>query len=156
MLVLSLLTTNVFGQVDETAAGEAVSRARQSLISSYEVVLEAEAAGADVSVFLSRLNAAADYSVRAEKLYRDGDFSGSLDLATLAIDALAGLDAEATDLAGSVASERGQALFLAVAASAFGVVSVAFAGFMSWGYVRGRYARRVLKMKPEVTDVAGS
>ncbi|MGB9135594.1 MAG: hypothetical protein WCC63_08475, partial [Candidatus Bathyarchaeia archaeon] len=114
------MATNVFGQVDETAAGEAISRARQNLISSYEAVLEAEAAGADVSAFLPRLNAAADYLVRAETLYRDGDFSGALDLATLAIEALAGLDADVTDLAGYVASERGHALFLAVAGSAFG------------------------------------
>ena len=156
MLVLTLLTANVSGQVDEAAAGEAVSRARQVLTSSYEAVLEAEAAGADVSAFLSRLNAASDYLVRAEKLYIDGDFSGALGMATLVTDALAGLDVDATDLAGSVASELGRALFLAVAGSAFGVVLVVFAGFLGWGFVRGRYVKRVLKMKPEVSDVAES
>jgi hypothetical protein len=152
--VFSLLNANVYGQVDEATASEAVSKAGLNLSSAYAAVLDAENIGADVSGYLPRLNVAGEFLARAEICYRDGNYSGALHFADLASEGLAGLPGEVTELAESAAESRGQALYWTVAGSAFGVVVVVFAGFLSWGRVRAWHVQRVLRMKPEVSDAA--
>ena len=43
-------------------------------------------------------------------------------------------------------------LWLTLIGSLVGVVVVVFAGFLGWGYVKKRYVKKALGMKPEVSE----
>ena len=151
--MLSLFAISVFGQADETTATMAISKAENGLASAYEAVLEAENVEANVSGLLVRLNEAGSFLADAEMCYRIENFSGAVYFAGLASVSLSGLEGEAVELANFAGVDRGQKLSWTVAGSFFGVFLVVFAGFLGWGFVRERYVRKVLKMKPEVSKV---
>jgi hypothetical protein len=151
--ISSLVTGNVLGQVDEGTAIVTVFKAQNDLISSYEAVLKAENVGVNVEDLLARLNVAAESLADANMSLRNGNFSGAVYFAGLASGGLAELQNEAIELTHSSSIEKGQQLFWRVTGSIFGGFFVLLLSFFGWNFVKEKYIRRLLKMKPEVHEV---
>jgi len=67
----------------EDVATLAITQAEETLASAYEAVLEAEQAGANVSVLLDRLNIAVEHLAEARMFFRLRDFDGAVNSADL-------------------------------------------------------------------------
>jgi len=74
----------------EATAIQAINRSEEALASAYEIVLETEQAGANVSVLLDRLNIAGENLAEAQMLFRLGDFDGAVHSAELSSDQVEG------------------------------------------------------------------
>lgn len=127
---------------DVSDAGARVGRA-------FEAVLEAEKAGANVSVLVAELNGAGGLLAEAEMARRNGNLSGYADkISQCNAVAQAVLDA-ASGLKSSASADGDRNLQLTFAFSVVG--SVAFAALLLavWRRFRSAYSNRLMKTKPE-------
>ena len=78
LLCLSLsISIKGIGAKDEAAVISDLAEAEETVFSAYDVVLEAEDAGANVSDLLVRLNVASDFLTEAYTWYRLQNFENS-------------------------------------------------------------------------------
>jgi len=125
-----------------------VAEAEGKVKEAYAAVLEAESFGANVTNVVSGLNAVAVLLGDANVAFRLGDYGN----ASLLVDRCIGLADAVVAEAGNLKSEalaRPNALLLAAGLSGAGLAVLFFVGLFGWRFVRSRYVRRVLKMKPE-------
>lgn len=149
ILMLCLIVPYVFA-VNSDEAQAAISRAESRISVVYESVLEAEGDGADISGLLLKLNNCSALLAKAKMQYRFGNFSEAVSFANQCFDSLSGIEVEADMLKDSVVMEKKQRLLVSAVGSAFAVGAVVYAGIFGWRFFKGKYCKRVLKMKPEV------
>jgi len=142
-----VLGTHASSQV---VAASAVSRAEEVLASAYEAVLEAEGAGANVSVLVARLNEAGDLLAQAQVLYRLEDFEGAARFADLCGEIGEEVRIKALELRDLAVEEASQRFTWTMIGSIVGVVVILCLSFLGWRAFKRRYFRRVLGMRPEV------
>lgn len=140
---------------DEDSAASAVAQAESDMASGFDVVLEAERVGADVSVLLVRLNGAGESLAEAEVAYKRGDFNESVRLAGICSVTSEEVKSEAEELWVQAYGQKSLNLGLRAAGSLVGMVTVGVGSVWAWRVFKRRYYRGVLKMKPEV-DSNGS
>lgn len=138
------------GKVDENDAASSLTDAEGAVASAYRAVLEAEQAGANVSVLLSQLNEAGGNLTLAHYAYEQGDFDRAVDFANSSRIIGGDVRGTAIGLKDSALSEGVQRVWLAMTSSVVGVVGVSLGGFWVWHVFKRRYYGRVLGMKPEV------
>jgi len=120
------------------------------LHSAYAAVLDAERAGANVSVLLDRLNLAGEYLSEAYFWYRSGDSETANRFAGLCRDAVGNVRNEAVELM-DAAKAAGDAEFVeTVFESIVGVIVIVVSCYVVWLIFKRRYRRQVLGLKPEV------
>jgi len=141
--------SSVFG-MDSNEALTAIRRAEFAVASAYEAVLEAEKAGANVSVLLEEVNVGAENLTKACMLYRIGDLEEAVYFADLCCSSVVNVTNEAETLRDLAVVERKKQVLVTSLASTFGVGVTVFGGFFGWRWFKEWYLRRVLKMKPEV------
>ena len=136
--------------VDRAAVDEVLGYAEGDLASAHVAVVEAEASGADVSGLLARVEAASGFLADAHNAYRLGDFDSAYLYAQYCIDEVDGIAGEASGLKVEAEDAYGRRLFSTAAVSSV-VLSVFFvSSLVCWRFLKARYLRRVLEMKPEV------
>lgn len=129
-----------------------VAEAEEGLVLAYDAVLEAEEAGANVSVLLDRLSLGGEYLAEAYVSVRLGDFESADRLAGLCVEVLYDVEGEAVGLRDE-AVRLGEADFVVkFLGSVVGVVVVVVAGFVAWLVFRRRYHNKVLGLRPEVAS----
>lgn len=153
LLLLCLSVGMVHGQADEPAAAAALTEADSKVGLVFETLLEAEELGADASALRGELNVTCGLLATAHVCYGLGDLSEALFFAEQTLDGLERLDAEVSELVNSAVLERGRRLSFTVTVSVVAAILALLIGFLGWQYVKAWYLRRVLKMKPEVSDV---
>ena len=146
---LCILVSSAFGAESDEALG-AIDRANTAVASAYRAVLEAEEAGANVSGLLNDLNLGVYALVKADMLYRAGDFDEAIRFADLCYDSVVDVAAEADWLRVSAEVEGKRRFYFTFAASTFGVCGIIFGGLFAWRLFKKRYLQRVSKMRPEV------
>jgi hypothetical protein len=151
VVVLSICNaTGVFAQTDQSS--RKVQEAKISFEQAFNAVLDAEAAGANVTSLVAQLNSAGDLLAQAENAIRVGDNA----LATANADSVMGI-AQQVRVAAQTAKEsallKGQnaSLTQSVLAIAGSIVFV-LVMFMGWRLFKRRYIRRMLEAKPEVIN----
>lgn len=134
-------------------AAEAMGRAERDLGSAFVAVAEAEGAGANVSVLLGKLDAAGVFLSEADAAFRVGDYESAFSSAAACSSAVEGVIGDAARL--KVAAELNQkvAFVVTLVASGVGVAVISVCAFFGWIFLKRRYFRRVLDMKPEVEGV---
>jgi len=150
IVLLCVFVSVGFAETGEDAVVSALAGAEASVVSAYQGVLEAERAGANVSVLLVRLNEAGGFLSQARMAYKAGDFDGAVDFAELGRGIGEEVAGEARVLRDLATIERVQLLWFTAAASVLAVAWIAFGSFMCWRFFKRRYYRRVLGLKPEV------
>jgi len=138
--------------VSSDEAGEAVKTAEQDLSSAFMAVAETEVAGANVSVLLDKLNAAGVFLSEAHSTFSAGNYESAFSSAVACSSAVEGVVGDAARLKMDVEVASVESLFLTTAGSVIGVGLVLILGFIGWRFLKRRYFRRVLEMKPKVVD----
>jgi len=149
-LSASIFMPETFASNSEDTATTNIERAENALVSAYQVVLEAEQVGADVSVLLAELNVAGEFLAEARMAYRLGDFDNATSYADLGRYIGEGVEVWADELRLKAYGPRVMVFWLTMSGSLVGVVVVGFGSFWGWRAFKRRYYRRVLKMKPGV------
>jgi hypothetical protein len=129
------------GEVNQLQASSALAESEAAVVSAYQVVANASAAGANVSGLLVRLNEAGDLLTRAHVAYGLGDFDSALELADLCQERLTGFVSEADALADVAFRDHYLDFMLGVVGSLLGSLWVVSVGFVAWVYLNRRYGR---------------
>ena len=152
LLVLSacLLTgRGVVAQSDLTISK--LQAAENAVELAFNVVLDAEKEGVNVTVLIGRLNVATDLLVRAEMAFRVGDVSGALEKA-------AGVFAIATEVETDAVSAMGFEYFFERYNAGWSIAIISIvAGFtfvllmlIIWRWFKQNYIKGLRDSKPEV------
>ena len=153
-LVLMLLVFSWFVHacfaVDRAVAEEALVDAESSLASAYVAVAGAEEAGANVSELIVKLEAAGNLLAEANNSYMLGDYDEAYSYAVNCSDTVEGLASEASGLKLNAERAYGEGLRLTAALSSGGLIVLFVLSLYFWKFLKERYFKRVLKMKPEV------
>jgi len=138
--------------VDEDVVALDIAEAEEVLGSAYGAVLEAEEAGANVSGLFVRLDVGGEYLAEAYVWYRLGVYESASRFAGLCRDVVGDVRSEAFELRDE-AERLGEADFVVnMIGSVVGVIVVVVSGFVVWRVFRRRYRKRVLGLRPEVSD----
>jgi hypothetical protein len=137
--------------VDE--AGSAINRAEQNLGSVYVVVAAASASGADVTAELSKLREAGDFLSKALSEFEAGDYEKALQAATACTNIVEELSSDAQRSRIEAEKANGDRILSTAVVSGFGLVVFFVLSFLGWRFLKRRYVRKLLDMKPEVADV---
>ena len=152
-VLISTLAFSVSASTSREAAISTVSEAEQSVAQAYEAVLDAEAAGADVSGLLIELNNAVELFSEARMAFEDGDFEEATRLADLANGVGSEVAVEAERLKVEANSAGVDRFWWLLVGSVLGVSVVASVSFLGYRYFKRWYFRRLLKMRPRVGRV---
>lgn len=152
---LFILTISVFALVcaaDSDEAALTIERAEDVVVSSYQVALEAESAGANVSILLDRLNEAGELLAKARVSYRVGDFDGAVRFAELSEEIGENVRVDTLRVKDLAVYKTVNRFWWTLVRSIVGVAIVVILSFFGWLIFKGRYYRRVLRMRPEVVS----
>jgi len=155
-LVVFLIMMNCYIQgcfaADASDASQAIGQAEQDLCEAYVRVVDADAAGADVSELSNELNVAGAYLSSANAAFNAGDYDAAIAFATDCRNSVKGISSEAENLESYAKGESSNALFSAIFVSVFGVVFVIIFGYVGWEFLKRRQFRRILNKKPVAVD----
>jgi hypothetical protein len=129
------------GEVSQSQASSALAESEAAVVSAYQVVANASAAGANISTLLVRLNEAGDLLTRAHVAYGLGDFDSALTLANLCQERLVGFVADANMLMEVAVRDRYFDFLINVFGSILGSVWVVCGGFFVWFYLDRRHEK---------------
>ena len=124
----------------------------EAVFEVYGAVLDAEAAGADVSGLIDRLNIAGGYLALAKMSLRIENLEGAAGNASLCIEGLEGIVEDAGILKDTVVRELDEYSRMAIIGSEYGVVTVIVCSLLGWYWFKKRYYKRVLEMRPGVVE----
>jgi len=126
--------------------------AEETFSSAYEVVLEAEQAGANVSGLLDKLNLGAEYLAEAYVWYRLGDSENTGHFAGLCYDVVGDVLSDAVELRDEAKRLEDANFFVTLFGSVVGVIVVVVLCSAVWRVFKRRYHQRVLGLMPEVAS----
>jgi len=135
----------VYGQ---TGASK-VDEARTAISQAFVAVSAAEKAGANVTSLVAGLNEAGGFLAQADVALREGMIGNATSLAERCVSLIDGVVDEAGNLKGQAESERLSRLMWAASLSSVALAVLFVASLFCWRFLKGRYAERVLDMKPE-------
>lgn len=121
-----------------------VAEAEEALVSAYEIVLEAEEVGANVSGLLDKLNVGGEYLAEAYVWVRLDDSENTSRFAALCYDVAKDVQSDAVELRDD-AKDTPQNDFVAVMfRSVMGVILVVGLCFVGWLVFKWRYHKKVV------------
>lgn len=129
-----------------------VAEAEEALVSAYEVVLEAEEAGANVSVLLDKLNVGGEYLVEAYVWDRLDDSENTSRFVGLCYEIAEDVQSDAVELRDEAKSSWMSESVVVMLRSVVDVILVVGLCFVVWLVFKWRYRKKVVGLKPEVAD----
>ncbi len=148
-LMLSLSKCCLALGYDSGQASSIIAEADNSVKATFAAVAEAEEAGANVSSLVARLDEAGTALSEANVAFRLGDYENASLFAEQCLGLMEGMGSEAKALKTSAEVARQNQLVLTTAFSSVGLSVLFVAGLFGWRFVKARFLRRALKMKPE-------
>jgi len=156
LLALLALSVSVLGvdyvvaQTDQ--AGLKLQVANSAFEQAFNAFLDAERAGANVTILLDQLNVAADLLAQAEMAYRNVDSATVANKADSALSIVLEVKADAVSAENAALVAYQNAFWLTAALSAVGVAVFVFVLFSVWRLLKQRYVKNFLGAKPEVVS----
>jgi hypothetical protein len=140
-VILLLFVTVVASPVwaDQAGAASAIASAKNTIVTCYSAVKDAEAAGANITVLVGTLNEAGSLLSQAEFAYDASDFDTAFNLASQSQNTLANLAGEANILRDTATQQQNQDFLINVAGSIIGAFLVIVAGFVVWFLLKRKY-----------------
>ena len=129
----------ILANSDQDTASVAIADAEEAVISAYEVVLEAEQAGGNVTGLLAQLSEAGEFLASARMLYRNGDFDNAIYFADLGRSVGEEVESEAYKLKDSASDEGVQRMWFTILGSISGIVLVVLGSLRVWWFLKRRY-----------------
>jgi len=137
---------------DNQEIAVSISEAEQSMVQTYEAVLDAEKAGANVSNLLARLNNATGLLSEAHIAFEAHNFEDATRFADLASEVAWKVGSEAERLEVEANDANANRLQWFTIGSVLGVSIVISASLLGYRYFKRRYYRRLLKTRPRVAQ----
>ena len=131
-----------------------IAEADSKILQAFSAVTDATEAGANVSSLALRLNEAGELWAEANVVFRIGDYDNATLLAEQSISLVDGVVQEAGSFKTMAESERLSRLGWAALLASVGLSLLFVVSLFGWRFVKNRYFRGVLEMKPE--EVAGN
>lgn len=127
-----------------------VAEAEEALVSAYNVVLEAEASGANVSGLLDELNVGAEYLAEAYVWVSLGNSENTNHFAGLCHDIAEDVQSNAVELRDEAKDSWMSEYVVVMLGSVVGVILVVVLCFVGWRVFKRHYRKKVLGLRPEV------
>jgi hypothetical protein len=123
---------------DQGGAANAISNARSQLVSCYDAVRGAEAAGANVTSLTETLNEAGLLLSQAEFAFSNGDFGPAQDYAVQSQGKVANVVLEANALLIAAGAQQNQDFLVNVVGSTGGTAAVLVGSWGLWSFLKKR------------------
>lgn len=149
-VVLTLSLHGLCGAGGYVEAASSLDGAEALVCEAFEMVLGAEEAGVNVSIFMADLDEAGALLAEAEILRRSGSVDKAVSLADQAVVIANNVEREALELKNLASVNRQNVFWLSSVFSLVGASVFLIVLFFVWRWFRRVYVRRLLKMKPEV------
>jgi len=152
LVLVGLFSHGVFVVRGADGASSSVGEADVAVRRAFNATLDAERAGANVSGLMAKLNEAGELLAEAETAYRVGNFSeavGKADQCYMLVDGVIG---EASSLKSSALADAQARFSSTLMFSLAGAVVFVTALILIWVLFKPFYAKKLLKMKPEVAS----
>jgi len=120
-----------------------VTEAEAALLSAYNIVLEAEESGANVSDLLNRLNVGGEYLAEAYVWVRLGNSDNVAHLAGLCHDVAEDVQGDAVDLRDEANASGTIEPVVVMLGSVIGVILVVGLSFVGWRVLKRNYRKKV-------------
>ena len=130
-------------QAEQIDAATAINSAKEQILICYQVVKEAEGAGANITALVAVLNHAGTLLSRAEFAYSISDFDIAHSLAVQSQSTLGDFGFEANILKETATQQRNQDFLINVVGSLVGAFAVVGAGGVTWIFLK----KKTLKME---------
>jgi len=148
------LTVSICHGVGEEEAEAKIKEAEEAFNRAYVAVVEAERAGANISILVGKMNMAGEFLAEAKNAFRVGNFSGAFGEAENCLAMLDGIAEDALKLKGLAMAESQKAFWQSLAFSCLGSFAFLAGLFYFWSMFKSAYTKKLLKMKPEVASDA--
>lgn len=139
--------------IDSIETSKIISDAEYDVASAYVAVASAEDVGADVSIFLKKLNDAGEFLVKAYFAFKLGDFEYANQLGMQGSNTAKEIIDDATRLKMDAEIKFSNRLLITVTASGLGLSILFVLSLYGWRLLKKWYIKRVLGMKPEVGEI---
>jgi hypothetical protein len=136
--------------IDRIDAADSLAKAENDLASAYVATAEAERAGSNISELLVKLESAGALLASAYNFYTVGDYGEAYLYATNCSDRVDGIVSEAAGLKLEAEDAYRENLFVMATLSSAGLSMLFVLSLFAWRFLKNRYVKRVLEMKPEV------
>lgn len=137
----------------QTEASGKMADADHAIMNAFGAVVEAEKAKANVTDLVLRLDSAGALLAKAETAFRVGDYGNATVWAQQSLEQVQGVESEAQSLKSDAEIAGQNQLIITGAFSSIGVVLLLAVGLFGWRYLKNRFVRNVMKMKPEVAQI---
>lgn len=127
-----------------------VAEAEEALVSAYDVVLEAEESGANVSGLLDKLTVGGEYLAEAYVWVRLGNSENTTHFAGLCHDIAEYVQSDAVELRDEAKDSWMSEPVVVMLRSVVGVILVVGLCFVGWLVFKRHYRKKVLGLRPEV------
>jgi hypothetical protein len=137
-------------QTDQTTSK--LQAANTAVNQAFTAVLDAEAAGANVTDLLAQINTAESILAQAENSYRTGDTNAASTQAdsVLPIAQIVTLDAQSAKQTAIISTQN--ANMSTIALTAIGIFAFILVLFLVWRLFKRRYIKNLSEAKPEVVN----
>jgi len=152
LVLAGLFSHGVFVVRGVDEASSSVGEADVAVRRAFNATLDAERAGANVSGLMAKLNEAGELLAEAETAYRIGNFSEAANKADKCSVLVDGVIGEASSLKSSALADAQARLSSTLIFSLAGAVVFVTALILIWVLLKPFYAKKLLKMKPEVSS----
>ncbi len=154
--ILLFLMASAASCIVVAAQTDEVAPKLQSVNSAFEeafnAVLDAERAGANVTVLLNQLNTIADSLAQAEIAYRNGDAAAAEKIADSTFTIVLEVKSNAVSAENAAIATHQNGLWASVVVSTIGAVGLVVLLFSVWRLLKQRYVKNFLDAKPEVPN----
>jgi hypothetical protein len=138
--------------VSSDEAGTALKRAEADLGSAFAAVAEAERAGANVTLLLTRLNVADGFLSEGYAAFRSGNYDSASSSAAACSGSIEGVLDDAGLLRSSAERAQNDRVLLTAVTTGVGLVMLFALGFLGWGFLKKWFSSRVLGLRPLVEE----
>ena len=139
LLLLSVTAMMAPVWAEQEGAQSAISSAKNTILTCYSAVREAEAAGANITVLTAMLNQAGSLLSQAEFAYATSDFDTASNLASQSQNVLTNFVGEANALKETATQQRNQDFLVNVVGSIIGAFTVIVVGGVVWLFLKKKY-----------------
>ena len=138
--------------VDIAYTNNMLSQAEQALALAYRSAVQAELAGANVSVLIERLNDAGEVLAGAFRASYIGDYQNACSLAVQCYNEASKIVYNATVLKMEAEATYKDKLVLTVIGSSVALSALLIASLLGWKILKKEHLNRILKMKPQAKE----
>ena len=152
LFLVFIVSSSSFTAAQEETGLEDIIRAQNALMGCFDATKAAEAAGADVTNLLTRLNKACDLLAQAENAFRSGDFNLASSKAKAAVPIAEKVSSDARNLESVALVNAKNTFWLTTTFSITSLAVFIFILFFVWRRFKRNYIKNLSSKKPELTE----